>query len=233
MSCHDYVIRACEFRGVVSTDKLAKRSSVLLSPVSSGIISEPFQREQVGEHVGQFLFVERVGGGRHRRGGQHGVLAQLSLHERPQAFLPVNQLHRVGILVQPAAVDDGAVACHRANGPVHGEHRAGRVEQRTLQRRGGADGTDVAQVRCGARAIAIHAMTGRAGTLRSEQAASTGDVTQMHRAHVEVAHGPEEGDQAGQLGRGEVVRWHRRAGDAGSEQPHQLEVRPCPTVLPA
>jgi hypothetical protein len=75
-------------------------------------------------------------------------------------------------------------------------------------------------------------MTRRASTLRPEQTATAGLVTQTHRAHVYVPHVPEEGDQAGQLGPAEVIRWHRRVGDAGLEQTHQFLVRARTTVSP-
>src|SRR4030095_1661217 len=95
-----------------------------------------FQREQIGEHVGNFFVGELALVGRHRRRRRDRELAQLALHERMQALAIVDDLYAGSVLVEAAAIDDGAVLGDEADRSIDRHHLAGRLEKRALKQSG-------------------------------------------------------------------------------------------------
>ena len=71
------------------------------------------------------------------------------LNASQPSFL-IDKLHRVGVFVQPPAVDHLAVLGDDADRPVDGPHLARRIEQRALERARASTRPDVAEVRAAA-----------------------------------------------------------------------------------
>src|SRR4029450_2968075 len=127
-----------------------------------------FQREQIGEHVGNFFVGELALVGRHRRRRRDRELAQLALRERMQALAVVDDLHAVGVLVEPAAIDDSAVLGDEADRSIDRHHLAGWLEERALKGSGAASRADVTEMGSDARSHLSDAVTGGAAPLVSQ-----------------------------------------------------------------